>query len=66
VNKPKYYYIIVDKENGKPLIESSKLPIFWLKSVAKERLLDFKSGKYVVHRLNISDIETLILKSQKV
>jgi len=62
----KYCYIIVDKENAKPLLEDSKLPIYWLKSVAKERVKDFISGKYVVHRLNMYDLETLILKSIKV
>jgi len=62
----KYYYIIVNKENGKPLIESSQLPIFWLKTVAQERLKDFDSKKYVIHRLLRGDIEDLILKSRKI
>ena len=62
--KPKYCYIIVDKENGNMLVEDCKLPIYWNKAVCKERLLGFGS-EYVVRRLELSDIEGLILKSSK-
>lgn len=63
--KPKYCYIIVNKENGNMLVEDGKLPLYWNKAVCKERQSEF-GKKYVVHRLELSDIEALILKSSKV
>lgn len=62
--KDKYCYIIVKKDNGNMLLEDCKLPIYWNKAVCKERQLEF-GGAYVVHRLELSDIEALILKSSK-
>lgn len=59
-----YCYVIVNKENGKMLIEDCKLPIYWNKAVCKERQVEF-NGDYVVHRLELSDIESLIIKSSK-
>jgi hypothetical protein len=63
MSKSKYFYIIVDKENGQMLLEDGKLPFYWNKKIAKERCVSFDG--YVVHKLLLSEIETMILQSKK-
>lgn len=61
--KSKYCYVIVNKENGNLLVESTKLPIFWNKTLAKERQLNF-GDKFTVCRIELANIEKLILSSK--
>ena len=63
--KRKYCYIIVDRKNGDMLVEDGKLPLYWCKEIAKKRQALF-SKNYIIHKLSLSDIEELILKSTKV
>jgi len=65
--KAKYCYIIVEEENGNPLVESEKLPIFWLKKIASQRLNDYRDSrrKYIIRSILLSDIESLILNKSK-
>lgn len=63
MSKSKYYYAIVDKENGNMLLEDGKLPFYWNKGIAKERCINFYG--YVVHKLSLSEIESMILHSRK-
>ena len=57
----KYCYAIVEKENGKMAIIQGTLPIYWDHDVAKDRASGFTSK--IVHRISISDIEKLILRT---
>ena len=62
--KAKYYYGIVNKENGTMLLEDGKLPFYWNRKIAKERCAGF--SKYCVVRLDLETINNLILKSERV
>lgn len=65
--KSKYCYIIVSQENGSMLLEDGKLPIYWNREVAKERLRRFVFRyNYVIHKIELADIENLILKSKQI
>ena len=65
----KYCYVIVRKENGLMLpIQDSKLPIYWSRKVAIDVCLKiggYAVNKYTVHKLLLSDIQTMILNSKK-
>ncbi len=63
MSKSKYFYIIVDKENAKMLLEDGKLPFYWNKTAAKMRCKSFQG--HIVNRLFLSDIESMILHSKK-
>ncbi len=68
MGKSKYCYVIVNKENGSMLFEDGKLPIYWNKKTAKSRRDRFGVGvlnKYIVHKLILSDIENMILSSNR-
>jgi len=58
----KYYYAVVREDNGKLLLEDHKLPFYWLKKIAKETAKKFDG--YIVTRINIADVEKLILSSK--
>ena len=68
--KQKYYYAIVDKENGNFPIISNKLPIYWVKRCAMESVfLTFGVAWdkfYAIQKIKIQDLENLVLKSKKV
>ncbi len=59
--KEKYYYIVVNKENDKMLLSSSRLPIFWNKKIA-QKVADEFSAKitYVVRKIVAWELESLI------
>lgn len=57
MSKPKYYYAVVNKENGRLLTEDHKLPFYWIKRIAQETVKKFNG--YIVIRVNIEDIENL-------
>jgi len=61
MSKQKYYYAVVKKDNGNLLLEGHKLPFYWLKKIAKETADKFEG--YIVTRINLCDIEKLILSS---
>ena len=63
MSKRKYCYVIANKENGDLLVENAKLPFYWIKSVAKERQKAF-SDKYGVFKIELKDIEKLVLGSK--
>lgn len=42
VSSKKPYYMLVNK-NGNPITTDSKLPIFWLKNIAKKEAVKFKA-----------------------
>lgn len=42
VSSKKPYYMLVNK-NGNPITTDSKLPIFWLKKIAKKEAVKFKA-----------------------
>jgi len=60
--KAKYYYGIVNKENGSMLVEDGKLPFYWNRKVAKERCEGF--SKYCVVKMELETINDLILKAK--
>jgi DNA/RNA endonuclease G (NUC1) len=55
----KYYYAVVHKETGKLLVESNRLPIYWLKSEAEKRAKSFQD--FIVQPVDIEKLERLIL-----
>lgn len=62
--KSKYYYMIVDRENGTLCNILGKMAVYAEREVAKSVCREF-SETCVVQKIKISDIETLILKSKK-
>jgi hypothetical protein len=56
----KYYYVIVEKENGKMILEDAKLPIYYNKKVAKEVCKNWGS-KYCVHPIIAEKLNHFIL-----
>ena len=58
----KYYYAVVREDNGNLLLEDHKLPFYWLKKIAKEQANKFHG--YIITRINIEDMEKLILSSK--
>jgi hypothetical protein len=71
--KQKYYYAIVDKDNGAFAMQYAsidllpvKLPIFVSLSIAKKWLnTEYDKRKYQIQKIKIADLESLILKSKK-
>ncbi len=61
--KKKYYYAIVEKENGNLYQDSGRLPIFFDKQVAKELISEFNicTDTYMIHPISINGLEDLIL-----
>ncbi len=63
----KYYYVILNKENGKPFLDCGRLPIFYSPTVAKENLSDFDkstTSKYGVFKIPVNSLDALFLKSK--
>jgi hypothetical protein len=54
----KYCYAIVHKKKRKLLLEDHKLPIYWNRRVAKERVAGFPD--YRIERIELSDLEIFI------
>lgn len=61
MSKRKYYYAIVNKENGGLLVAKASLPIYWVKEIAIHEAKKYEG--YVVSKLPIDSLERLILKS---
>lgn len=61
--KSKYCYVIANEKNGNMLFEDGKLPIFWNRECAK--LVCLSHVGFVVHKLFLSDIESIVLNSKK-
>lgn len=57
--KSKYYYAIVNRYNGKPLIEDKKMPIYFNKEVCIKRVKLFP--KYAVVRIPIDPLDKMLL-----
>jgi hypothetical protein len=57
----KYFYAIVNKNNGNLLLADSKLPIYWNKKVAQD-FAKYHKG-FVVARIPISDLNQIILQT---
>lgn len=55
----KNYYAIVNKDTGKLLCDSGRLPIFWRKDVAAHGAKIFQD--HIVQRVDIKELERLIL-----
>lgn len=60
----KYYYAIVNKENGKLLLDEGRLPIYYNKSVAKDTAKNFTD--YVVHPILIEGFDYAIFRGGKI
>jgi hypothetical protein len=63
MSKSKYCYIVVNKENG-DMPNDYQLPIFRRRAIALGYRKSLGS-QFIVHKIELSDIETLILKSKK-
>lgn len=67
--KQKYYYVIAKKCNGDLVIFNSQLPIYWIKKIAVDDLF-WRYGQmwtefYTIQKIKVSDLESIIIKSQK-
>lgn len=59
MSNKKYYYAVVNKETGKPLLEDHKFPIYWNKGVA-EKVIKNRPTHCIV-QVNIECLEKFIL-----
>jgi hypothetical protein len=54
----KNYFVVVHKKTGEILLDSGRLPIFWMRRVAKE--VADNHANYVVKPISIYEFETLL------
>lgn len=59
--RQKYYYAIVNKENGNMILEDAKLPIYYNKKVAKRICDNWGTDKYCVHPVLAENLCNFIL-----
>lgn len=59
MSNKKYYYAVVNKGTGKPLLEDHKLPVYWNKEVAEKVIKNFPT--YCIVPVNIELFEKFIL-----
>lgn len=57
----KYCYVLVSKLNGNLLLEDSKLPIYWNKKIAQDRLASFP--KHELKRIVLEELMLIIGKN---
>lgn len=57
----KYFYVVVNKENGKMILEDHKLPIYYNKKVALDTVKKWGSDKYCAHPIDVLQLEKFIL-----
>lgn len=54
----KNYFIVVNKVTGELLLDGGRLPIFWMRKVAKQVADNFPG--YTIKTVDIKELETLI------
>lgn len=59
----KYYYIVVNEENGYPLLDSDRLPVYYNRRVAMEAAKNHSGErrKYISHPIEIEKFKKLII-----
>ncbi len=61
--KNKYCYVVLNRDNGKMILEDAKLPIYYNKKVA-QGVCKAWGDDYCVHPIILEDMETFVLNGR--